>query len=62
MAMMNDRETVVDGLFAERRTDHGVGDDVDLGCHLTALEYVGKVFCFIGGEVAGDLRASAFDH
>ncbi len=54
-------EAVVDGLFAERRTDYGVGDDVDLGGHLARLEYVGKVLGLVGREVAGDRRASALD-
>ena len=51
----------LDSCSTERRAHHILLHDTHGGCHLTRLKGVGKVGCFIDGEVTGDLRGTIGD-
>ena len=51
----------LDSCSTERRAHHILLHDTHGGCHLTRFKGVGKVGCFIDGEVTGDLRGTIGD-
>ena len=53
--------TGLDGLFTESRTNYVLGNDVNLGSHLTRLEHVGQVVGLLSVEVTCDLRTATSD-
>ena len=52
-------ETCIDGLGSKGRTYNLFLDDGCRGREFSGLEHIGKVFCLLKGEVAGDFRTSS---